>query len=47
MICECHSLEHQVVFWYDEGRLEYLSTSITEDDVKADDNGCDKQAPKK
>jgi len=18
MICECHSLEHQVIFWYDE-----------------------------
>lgn len=33
--------------WYDEGRLEYLETSITESDVSASDNGCDKQPPVK
>jgi len=24
--------------WYDEGRLEYVETAVTEADVKADDN---------
>jgi hypothetical protein len=33
--------------WYDEGRLEFISKKFTEEDVKAVDNGCDIQAPKK
>ena len=36
-----------VTVWYDEGRLEYVETAVTEADVKADDNGCDRQAPMK
>jgi len=36
-----------VMVWYDEGRLEYVETAVTETDVKADDNGCDRQAPMK
>ena len=36
-----------VTVWYDEGRLEYVKTAVTEDDVKADDNGCDRQPPMK
>jgi len=27
--------------------LEYVETAVTETDVKADDNGCDRQAPMK
>lgn len=31
--------------WYDEGRLEYVKSAVTEDEVKADDNGCDMSPP--
>ncbi len=33
--------------WYDEGRLELIRNAITAEEVKADDNGCDIQAPMK
>lgn len=36
-----------VTVWYDEGRLEYVDTAITANDVTAIDNGCDRQAPMK
>lgn len=30
MICECHSLEHQVIFWYDEEDSElYCEPHLT------------------
>ena len=27
--------------WYDEGRIEYVKTAVSEGDVKGTDNGCD------
>lgn len=33
--------------WFDEGRLELVGESMTKDDVKGEENGCDYQAPKK
>ena len=44
--CKDESSEATIV-WYDEGRLEWLEKVFTEQDVKALDNGCDHQAPKK
>lgn len=38
--CEKEGKE-PVALWYDEGRLEYLQTAVTEEDVKGIDNGCD------
>lgn len=29
-----------IAIWYDEGRLEFLDNAITEEDVKAEENGC-------
>jgi hypothetical protein len=32
-VCECHSLEHQVSFWYDEeDELVYIETHLTTHD---------------
>lgn len=33
--------------WFDEGRLEVVGEGITKEEVSAEENGCDKQAPKK
>ena len=33
--------------WYDEGRLNLLSKELNYDDVKAEENGCDIEAPNK
>lgn len=38
--CEREGKE-PIALWYDEGRLEYVSTVVTEEDVKAESNGCD------
>jgi len=31
--------------WFDEGRVEFLGQAITQNDVLADENGCDYSAP--
>ena len=33
--------------WIDEGRLVVIGNWVEKDDVKADLNGCDREAPKK
>lgn len=38
--CERQDKE-PIALWYDEGRLDYISTNITEDDVRSIDNGFD------
>lgn len=33
--------------WFDEGRVDFLQESIKQEEVLADENGCDYSAPKK
>lgn len=33
--------------WFDEGRLQVVGEGISKEFVSAEENGCDKQAPKK